>query len=371
MNYIKIKGASQHNLKHVHMDIPRDQLVVITGVSGSGKSSLAFDTIYAEGQRRYVESLSTYARQFIGQMDKPDVESIEGLSPAIAIEQRSASQNPRSTVGTVTEIFDYLRLLYARVGIPHCWSCGREIRSQTIDMMVESVLNFAEKTRFNILAPIVRGKKGEFHKEFKKLMRDGFVRVRVDGEIRELAEDIVLDKQKRHDIDVVVDRLIVREGIRKRLRDSLETAARLGDGLVRVDVQGGSEVLFSERYACPDCGISMLELAPRVFSFNSPYGACPDCSGLGTKMFFDENLIVPDAGLSVREGAIEPWAGRNSLHYHQMIDALAEHYGFDVNMPFAELPRTGPEGSASRVGRRGNPVPFRPGRAPSLLHAPI
>ena len=338
MNYIKIKGASQHNLKHVHMDIPRDQLVVITGVSGSGKSSLAFDTIYAEGQRRYVESLSTYARQFIGQMDKPDVESIEGLSPAIAIEQRSASQNPRSTVGTVTEIFDYLRLLYARVGIPHCWSCGREIRSQTIDMMVESVLNFAEKTRFNILAPIVRGKKGEFHKEFKKLMRDGFVRVRVDGEIRELAEDIVLDKQKRHDIDVVVDRLIVREGIRKRLRDSLETAARLGDGLVRVDVQGGSEVLFSERYACPDCGISMLELAPRVFSFNSPYGACPDCSGLGTKMFFDENLIVPDAGLSVREGAIEPWAGRNSLHYHQMIDALAEHYGFDVNMPFAELP---------------------------------
>ncbi|MDD5167296.1 MAG: excinuclease ABC subunit UvrA [Syntrophales bacterium] len=338
MKYIKIKGASQHNLKHVHVDIPRDRLVVITGVSGSGKSSLAFDTIYAEGQRRYVESLSTYARQFIGQMDKPDVESIEGLSPAIAIEQRSASQNPRSTVGTVTEIFDYLRLLFARIGIPHCYACGREIKSQTIDMMVDSILAFPEKTRFNIMAPIVRGKKGEFHKEFKKLTRDGFVRVRVDGEMRDLADEIILDKQKRHDIDVVVDRLVLREGIRKRLRDSLETAARLGDGLVRVDIQNGEEILFSEKYACPECGISMPELAPRVFSFNSPYGACPDCGGLGTKMFFDENLIVPDAGLSIREGAIVPWAGRNSLYYHQMIDALAEHYGFDLNVPFAELP---------------------------------
>ncbi len=338
MNYIRIKGAAQHNLKHVNLDIPRDQLVVITGVSGSGKSSLAFDTIYAEGQRRYVESLSTYARQFIGQMDKPEVESIEGLSPAIAIEQRSASQNPRSTVGTVTEIFDYLRLLFARIGILHCHSCGREIKSQTIDMMVESVLAFPEKTRFNILAPIARGKKGEFHKEFKKLMRDGFVRVRVDGEMRDISEEIVLDKQKRHNIDVVVDRLVIKEGIRKRLRDSLETAAHLGDGLVQVDIQGGEEILFSERYACPDCGISMPELAPRIFSFNSPYGACPDCGGLGTKMFFDENLVVPDAGLSIREGAIVPWAGRSSLYYHQMIDSLAEHYGFDINKPFAELP---------------------------------
>ena len=338
MKYIRIKGASQHNLKHVHLDIPRDQLVVITGVSGSGKSSLAFDTIYAEGQRRYVESLSTYARQFIGQMDKPDVESIEGLSPAIAIEQRSSSQNPRSTVGTVTEIFDYLRLLFARVGIPHCHVCGREIKSQTIDMMVESVLAFPEKTRFNILAPIARGKKGEFHKEFKKLMREGFARIRVDGQMRDLAEEIVIDKQKRHDIDVVVDRLILREGIRKRLRDSLETAAKLGDGLVRIDVHGSDEILFSEHYACPDCGISMPELAPRIFSFNSPYGACPDCGGLGTKMYFDENLVVPDAGLSIREGAIVPWAGRHSLYYHQMIDALAEHYGFDINMPFSELP---------------------------------
>ena len=338
MNTIRIKGASQHNLKHINLDIPRDQLVVITGVSGSGKSSLAFDTIYAEGQRRYVESLSTYARQFIGQMDKPDVEAIEGLSPAIAIEQRSASQNPRSTVGTVTEIFDYLRLLFARIGIPHCFACGREIKSQTIDMMVESILNFPEKTRFNILAPVARGKKGEYHKEFKTLMRDGFVRVRVDGEMRDLAEEIVLDKRKRHDIDVIVDRLIIKEGIRKRLRDSLETAARLGDGLVLIAVEGGEEILFSERYACPECGINMPELAPRIFSFNSPYGACPDCSGLGTKMFFDENLVVPDAGLSIREGAIVPWAGRNSVYYRQMIESLAEHYGFDVNMPFAELP---------------------------------
>ena len=338
MKYIKIKGASQHNLKHIHLDIPRDQLVVITGVSGSGKSSLAFDTIYAEGQRRYVESLSTYARQFIGQMDKPDVESIEGLSPAIAIEQRSASQNPRSTVGTVTEIFDYLRLLFARIGIPHCHVCGREIKSQTIDMMMESILSLPGNTRFNILAPVARGRKGEFHKEFKKMMRDGFIRVRVDGNLRDLAEEIVLDKHKRHDIDVVVDRLILREGIRKRLRDSLETAARLGDGLVLIDVQGGEETLFSEHYACPVCGINMPELAPRIFSFNSPYGACPDCGGLGTRMFFDENLVVPDAGLSIREGAIVPWAGRHSLYYHQMLDALAGHYGFDINVPFAELP---------------------------------
>ena len=338
MKAIRIKGASQHNLKHISLDIPRDSLVVITGVSGSGKSSLAFDTIYAEGQRRYVESLSTYARQFIGQMDKPDVEAIEGLSPAIAIEQRSAGQNPRSTVGTVTEIFDYLRLLYARIGIPHCPVCGREIRSQTIDAMVTAVLSLPDATRFNILAPVARGKKGEFHKEFRKLLRDGFARVRVDGEMRDLAEEIVLDKQKRHDIDVVVDRLVQKDGIRKRLRDSLETAARLGEGLVRVAVQGGEETLFSEHYACPDCGISMPELAPRIFSFNSPYGACPDCGGLGTKMFFDENLVVPDAGLSIREGAIVPWAGRHSVYYHQMIDALAEHYGFDINTPFAELP---------------------------------
>jgi len=339
MSYIRIKGASQHNLKNINIDIPRDKLVIITGVSGSGKSSLAFDTIYAEGQRRYVESLSAYARQFIGQMDKPDVESIEGLSPAIAIEQRTASQNPRSTVGTVTEIYDYLRLLYARIGIPHCYQCGKEIRSQTIDMMLDSILAFPEKTKISILAPIARGKKGEFQKELKKLQKDGFVRVRINGELRELGDDIALDKNKRHNIDVVVDRLFIKEGIRRRLRDSLEIATHLSDGLVRVDIAGGDEILFSEKYACPECGISMPELAPRNFSFNSPYGACADCDGLGTKMYFDENLVVPDRELSLRVGAIAPWSGRSSVYHYQMLDALSQHYGFDVNSPFNQLPK--------------------------------
>ena len=338
MNTIKIKGASQHNLKHINVDIPRDQLVVITGVSGSGKSSLAFDTIYAEGQRRYVESLSTYARQFIGQMDKPDVESIEGLSPAIAIEQRTAAHNPRSTVGTVTEIYDHLRLLFARIGVPHCTKCGKEIQSQTIDMMLETILAYPPNARVTILAPIARGKKGEFQKELKTLLKKGYVRVRVDGEVRELAEEISIDKNKRHDIDVVIDRLVIKEGIRKRLRDSLEMASGLSEGLVRVGLAGGEEVLFSERYACPDCGVSITDLAPRMFSFNSPYGACPDCGGLGTRTFFDEELVVPDLGISVREGAIVPWSGRHSLQYFQMIDTLAGHYGFDINTPFQELP---------------------------------
>jgi excinuclease ABC subunit A len=340
LNYIRIKNASQHNLKHISLDIPRDKLIVITGLSGSGKSSLAFDTIYAEGQRRYVESLSAYARQFIGQMDKPDVESIEGLSPAIAIEQRTSGQNPRSTVGTVTEIYDYLRLLFARIGIPHCYQCGREIRSQTIEMMVEAVLAFPENTRLHVLAPIVRGKKGEYQKEFKKLLKDGYVRARIDGQIREITETLGLDKNKRHDIDVVVDRLIVREGIRKRLRDSLEIASHLAGGLVRIDVPGGAAegLLFSEKYACPDCGISVSELAPRMFSFNSPYGACPDCTGLGTRMYFDEELVVPDTSLSIREGAIAPWAGRNSMPYFQMLEALCRHYQFDINTPFQKLP---------------------------------
>jgi excinuclease ABC subunit A len=338
MDCIRIKGASQHNLKNINIDIPRHRLVIITGVSGSGKSSLAFDTIYAEGQRRYVESLSTYARQFIGQMDKPEVESIEGLSPAIAIEQRSASHNPRSTVGTVTEIYDYLRLLFARIGTPHCYQCGREIKSQTIDMMVDAILALPEKTKLSILAPVIRGKKGEFQKELKKLQKEGFVRVRIDGEIRELGDEMTLDKNKRHEIDVVVDRLFIKDGIRKRVRDSVEIAANLSDGLVRLDVMGGEDILFSEKYACISCGISMAELAPRNFSFNSPYGACPDCGGLGTRMYFDENLVIPDRGLSVREGAIAPWAGRSSLYYFQMLDALASHYGFDINSPFDQLP---------------------------------
>jgi excinuclease ABC subunit A len=338
MKYIRIKGASQHNLKNVSIDIPRDSLVVITGVSGSGKSTLAFDTIYAEGQRRYVESLSTYARQFIGQMDKPEVESIEGLSPAIAIEQRSASHNPRSTVGTVTEIYDYLRLLYARIGTPHCFLCGREIRSQTIDTMVEQLLALPGNTAVSLLAPVVRGKKGEFQRELGRLRREGYVRVKVDGEIRDLADEIALDKNKRHDIDVVVDRLVIREGIRKRLRDSLEITARLSDGLVKADIAGGEQILFSERYACPECNVSLPELAPRMFSFNSPYGACPECDGLGTKIFFDEDLVVSDPGLSIREGAIAPWQKRDSMYFHQMLESLSEHFGFDINTPFKELP---------------------------------
>jgi len=338
MKYIKIRGARQHNLKNVNLDIPRDKLVIITGVSGSGKSSLAFDTIYAEGQRRYVESLSTYARQFIGQMDKPEVESIEGLSPAIAIEQRTASRNPRSTVGTVTEIYDYLRLLFARVGIPHCYNCGKRIEAQTVDMMAEKVQSLPEGTKINVMSPIVRGKKGEFQKELKRLRKDGFARVRVDGSTRDLGEDIALDRNRRHDIDVVIDRLIISTGIGKRLRDSLEIATGLSGGLVGIQVVDGEELLFSETYACPECGISVPELAPRMFSFNSPYGACPECGGLGTKVYFDENLIVPDPGLSIREGAIAPWERKDSLYFHQMLEALSSHYRFDINTPFNKLP---------------------------------
>jgi excinuclease ABC subunit A len=338
MNAIRIKGASQHNLKNISLDIPRDKLVVITGVSGSGKSSLAFDTIYAEGQRRYVESLSTYARQFIGQMDKPDVESIEGLSPAIAIEQRTSSHNPRSTVGTVTEIYDYFRLLYAGIGKCYCYCCGREIKSQTIDSIMENVLSLSAGTRFSIMAPVVRGKKGEFQKELKKLQKEGFVRVRIDGEMRDLSEDIILSKTKRHDIDLIVDRLVLKEGVRKRLRDSLEIAAARGEGLVRIVTAFGVELLFSEKYACPDCGISIPSLAPRMFSFNSPYGACPECNGLGSRMRFAVDLVVPDEGLSLREGAISPWASRSSVYYYSMLDALSTHYKFDINTPFNKLP---------------------------------
>ncbi|HPQ43551.1 MAG TPA: excinuclease ABC subunit UvrA [Syntrophales bacterium] len=338
MKHIKIRGACQHNLKNIDLDIPRDKLVIVTGVSGSGKSSLAFDTIYAEGQRRYVESLSTYARQFIGQMDKPKVESIEGLSPAIAIEQRTASRNPRSTVGTVTEIHDYLRLLFARVGIPHCYNCGKQIDAQTIEMMAEKVQALPDGTKISIMAPIARGKKGEFQKELKRLRKEGFARVQIDGTIRDLAEDITLDKNKRHDISVVIDRLIVKSGIGKRLRDSLEIATGLSGGLVGIQIVDGEELLFSENYACPECGINIPELSPRMFSFNSPYGACPECGGLGTKIYFDENLVVPDPGLSIREGAIAPWERRDSIYYHQMIEALSNHYEFDINTPFNKLP---------------------------------
>ncbi len=335
---IIIKGACEHNLKNIDVEIPRNQLVVITGVSGSGKSTLAFDTIYAEGQRRYVESLSAYARQFLEQMDKPDVESIEGLSPAISIEQKSTSKNPRSTVGTVTEIYDYLRLLFARIGRVHCPSCGKEIASQTVEQMVERVLALPEKTKLLLLAPVVRGRKGEYRKELRQLQADGFVRVRIDGEMHELGAEIPLDKNRKHTIEVVVDRLVVKEGIASRLADSLETALRLGEGLVRVEVVGGESQLYSEWHACIECGISIPEMTPRMFSFNNPYGACPDCSGLGTRMYFDPEQVVPNRQLSLREGAIAPWSTRTGYYYLQVLEALADFYEFDIRTPFAELP---------------------------------
>jgi excinuclease ABC subunit A len=336
---IIVKGACEHNLKCIDVEIPRDKLVVITGVSGSGKSTLAFDTIYAEGQRRYVESLSAYARQFLEQMQKPDVESIEGLSPAISIEQKTTSKNPRSTVGTVTEIYDYLRLLFARVGRVHCSSCGREIASQTVEQMVDRILALPEKSRLLLLAPIIRGRKGEYRKELRQLQADGFVRVRIDGKMLELAEEIVLDKKKKHSIEVVVDRLVIKEGVQGRLADSLETALRLADGIVRVEVVDGESLLFSEQHACVECGVSYPEIAPRMFSFNNPYGACPDCSGLGTRMYFDPEAVVPNQGLSLREGAIAPWETRGGGgYYFQLIEALSDHYQFDINQPFEKLP---------------------------------
>ena len=300
--YIKIRGANEHNLKNISVDNPRNELVVLTGLSGSGKSSLAFDTIYAEGQRRYMESLSSYARQFLGQMEKPDVESIEGLSPAISIDQKSTNRNPRSTVGTVTEIYDYLRLLYARIGIPHCPKCGREIRRQTVDQMVDQILALPERSRIQILAPVVRGRKGEHVKVLEHARKSGFVRVRIDGSLYELSEEIHLDKNIKHSIEIVVDRLIVRDGIQKRLTDSIETALGLSGGLMMVDQMDGTIVNFSQNFACPDCGISIDEVEPRSFSFNNPFGACPDCFGLGYKMEFDEDLLIPDKSLSTNQG---------------------------------------------------------------------
>ena len=318
---IIIKGACEHNLKCIDVEIPRDRLVVITGISGSGKSTLAFDTIYAEGQRRYVESLSAYARQFLEQMEKPDVESIEGLSPAISIEQKTTSKNPRSTVGTVTEIYDYLRLLFARIGRPFCYSCGKEIASQTVSQMVDQIMAMPEGTRLSLLSPMVRGRKGEYRKELAQLRKDGFVRVIIDGTPYDLAEDIVLDKKRKHDIDIVVDRLIVKEGIQRRLADSLETALSHAEGIVKVAVAEGETLLFSESFACIDCGISYPEMTPRMFSFNNPYGACPDCTGLGTRMYFDPELVVPNPALSIRDGAIAPWEKRLSGWYHLTLEA--------------------------------------------------
>ena len=338
-NAIVVKGANEHNLKAIDVTIPRDQLVVITGLSGSGKSTLAFDTIYAEGQRRYVESLSAYARQFLELMEKPDVESIEGLSPAISIEQKTTSKNPRSTVGTVTEIYDYLRLLFARVGKPHCHACGEPIAAQTISQMVDRIMTYPEGTKLLVLSPLVRGRKGEYRKELLQLRKDGFTRVIIDGQQHELADDITLDKKKKHTIDIVVDRIIIRSGVERRLADSLEIALKHGDGVAQVSPDGHEPVLFSEKLSCVTCGISYPDVEPRMFSFNNPYGACPDCTGLGTRMYFDESLVVPNPDLSLREGAIAPWEKRLASPFHQMtIECIAQSYGFDVSTPFKELP---------------------------------
>lgn len=341
--FIKIRGAKEHNLKDVSLDIPRDELVVLTGLSGSGKSSLAFDTIYAEGQRRYMESLSSYARMFLGQMEKPDVESIEGLSPAISIDQKSTNRNPRSTVGTVTEIYDYMRLLYARIGTPHCPKCGKEIHKQSIDQMVDKILELPEKTKFQILVPIVRGKKGRHEKVIAQSKKSGYVRVIIDGNLYELSEDIELDKNIKHSIDIVVDRLVVKEGIEKRLTDSLEAALALGEGYAKVDIIGGEILNFSQNFACPDCGISIDAVEPRTFSFNNPFGACPDCVGLGYTMEFDEDLMIPDPSLSINEGAITVmgWQSCNDKKSfaNALLLALCEKFGFDLDTPFQDYPK--------------------------------
>ncbi|WP_433944279.1 excinuclease ABC subunit UvrA [Paenibacillus sp. SN-8-1] len=334
---IVIKGARAHNLKNIDITIPRDRFVVLTGLSGSGKSSLAFDTIYAEGQRRYVESLSAYARQFLGQMEKPDVDSIEGLSPAISIDQKTTSRNPRSTVGTVTEIYDYLRLLFARIGHPHCPEHGVEITSQTIEQMVDRIMQYPEKTRLQILAPVISGRKGEHKSLFAEISKQGFVRVRVNGELRDLSESIELEKNKKHTIEVVVDRIVVKEDVKSRLADSIETALKMSGGQLLVDIIGQEELRFSSNFACPICGFSIEELAPRMFSFNSPFGACPECDGLGAKMVIDPELLVPDNRKSIEGGAFEAWAGSTSNYYPQYLKSVAEHYNIPQDVPVSEL----------------------------------
>ena len=341
--YIRIRGANENNLKSIDVDIPRNELVVLTGLSGSGKSSLAFDTIYAEGQRRYMESLSSYARQFLGQMEKPDVESIEGLSPAISIDQKSTNHNPRSTVGTVTEIYDYFRLLYARVGIPHCPKCGREISKQTVDQMVDQIMALPERTKIQLLAPIVRGRKGTHAKLFDRAKKSGYVRVRVDGSMYELSEDITLDKNIKHNIEIIVDRLVVKPGIEKRLTDSVESVLHLAEGLLIVDVIGGEPMNFSQSFSCPDCGISIEEIEPRSFSFNNPFGACPECFGLGYKMEFAEELMIPDPSLSISQGAIKVMGWQSctdkSSFTHAILEALCREYQFDLDTPFEQYPK--------------------------------
>ena len=367
---IRIRGAKEHNLKNVDLQIPRNEFVVLTGLSGSGKSSLAFDTIYAEGQRRYMESLSSYARQFLGQMEKPDVDSIEGLSPAISIDQKSTNRNPRSTVGTVTEIYDYFRLLYARIGIPHCPKCGKPISRQTVDQMADRIMELKEGTKFQLLAPIVRGRKGRHEKIFSNAKRSGYVRVRVDGNIYDLEEEITLDKNKKHSIEIVVDRLAVRPGIEKRLTDSIETTLDLADGLMTVDIIGGEPMNFSQSFSCPDCDISIDEIEPRSFSFNNPFGACPVCHGLGYKMEFDVDLMIPDPKLSIAEGAIQVMGWQSCTdkksYTRAILDALAKEYKFDLNTPFKDYPKkirdlilygtNGKEVKVHYTGQRGQGV---------------
>ena len=342
MDNIVIKGAKEHNLKNIDVEIPRDKLVVVTGLSGSGKSSLAFDTIYAEGQRRYVESLSSYARQFLGIMDKPNVESIEGLSPAISIDQKTTSKNPRSTVGTVTEIYDYIRLLYARIGVPYCPKCGKKIEKQTIDQIVDSIMKLEEGTKIQILAPVIRGKKGEYKKLIENYQKEGFVRARIDGVVQELTDDIDIDRKKKHDIDIVIDRLVIKEDIRSRLTESIETAMKYADNLVRVDIVGGKERLYSGNYACPDCGISFEELSPRMFSFNNPMGACPECTGIGYLMKMDEDLIIPDKNLTLYNGVKAFGAStmkKGETMAKMYFEAIGKHYGVDISKPIKDLPR--------------------------------
>ncbi|MBI4510949.1 MAG: excinuclease ABC subunit UvrA [Deltaproteobacteria bacterium] len=357
MDKIVVKGAREHNLKNIDVEIPRDQLVVITGLSGSGKSSLAFDTIYAEGQRRYVESLSAYARQFLEQMAKPDIDSIEGLSPAISIEQKTTSRNPRSTVGTITEIYDFLRLLYARVGTVHCWSCGQRISSQTVQQMVDRILELPAGARFSVLSPMVRDRKGEYRRELEQLRKDGYHRIAVDGELIDLTESIPkLDKNKKHTIEVYIDRLVLKDGIRQRLTDSVELALRLADGVLKVSFLEGDDMIFSERFACITCGTSYPEITPRLFSFNNPHGACPACDGIGAKMFFDPDLVVPNEDLSLREGAIEPWEKRNAPFFQGILESIAAHFQIDMNTPWAKLPAEARK--AVLFGSKGEEIEF-------------
>ncbi len=348
---IRVRGARVHNLKNISLDIPRDRLVVITGVSGSGKSSLAFDTLYAEGQRRYVESLSAYARQFLGMMERPDVDAIEGLSPAISIEQKTTSRNPRSTVGTITEVYDYLRLLFARIGEPHCYGCGKPITSQPASRIIDQLASLPEGTRLQLLAPIARGRKGEFRRELEKAGQDGFVRVRIDGRVMPIEDVPPLDKRFKHDVEIVVDRLVIREGIRTRLADSVETTLRHGDGML-IALIDDEEQVFSERFACPDCGISYPEIEPRLFSFNSPVGACPACDGIGQRTIFDPELVVPDPSLSLAEGAIAPWSGRETFMFRQTLASLAGHLGIDMHTPWEQLPEEARRALLYGTGRK-------------------